>query len=342
MRTQSETSTARRIFGRPLAAATIVCLAATMAVGIGASSASAAPLTNTASTLSNNQAGATGVTYTQQMTTATTAVIGSVRLAIAPVNAAGLGLGNVYGLGPGTVSYVGGWLTYTLTTPVSIAAGTPVYVEYTGITNGGSSTWGPSFQTLDNATTPVVVDGGGSGTGAIVISGTNTAVTVQVAKSLTFTNDTPAYTLLMDPSLPALSDLSKTVNLTVKTNAGQGYSLTMKNTGLKTAGTGASLYTIPNTATAGVTPAGFLANTFGVSAALTSAGNSIAGLAPAGLATAGNLIGFTSAGATLVNATKPTGNTADTIALTNRVKIDYTTPAGTYADTITYTATPAY
>lgn len=184
---------------------------------------------------------------------------------------------------------------------------------------------------IDTATSP-----------SVSFAGTSTAVTVQIPKSLTFTNNTPSFTLQMDPSLAALSDLTKAVTVTVKTNAGQGYTLAAKDTGLATA---TPVYTIPAASSGvaiGVASASFAANTFGVSAALTVTGGSLAAVQGAGLSTSGNYVGYTTAGQTLVAATKPTGNTADSLVLTNRVKIDYSTAAGKYTDTITYTATPAY
>jgi hypothetical protein len=334
-----ENTKGRSFLRRPVAVVVIAGLAASMAIGMGISSASASTgvATNTALSFSNNQAYATNVTETTQFTTATTAIISQVRIAGPTAGTPAVGM--VYGIGAGTVTPAAYGFVYTLTTPVSVAAGTPIYIEVTGLTNpgAGSNAWG--MDTWDNASTPLIIDHGAN---TVVFGSNNTAVTVQVAKSLTFTNDTASYTMLMDPSLAALSDQTKAVTLTVKTNAGQGYSLAVKDTGMKTAGTGASLYTIPGSSAAGLSNAAFASNTFGFSAALATPLNSVAALAPAGLATAGNFIGFTTAGVTLLNATKPTGNTADSVVLTNRAKIDYTTPAGTYTDTITYTATPAY
>ena len=83
--------------------------------------------------------------------------------------------------------------------------------------------------TIDNGTTP-----------AVTLAANNTAVTVNLAKSLTFTVDTTAFELDMDPSLPALADQSATVGLTVQTNANSGYTLSVADnaTGLQSSGTG--------------------------------------------------------------------------------------------------------
>jgi hypothetical protein len=295
-------------------------------------------LINAQQTVNNNQARATNITYTEQFTPSRTGVIAAISFGGAVADSAIIGLGSVFGIGTGTAATVPGvGLVYTLTTPVSVAAGTPVYIEFTGVTN-------PQAQTTAWLATTLNTSGAALETATILTTfgNANTAAVIQVAKSLTFTNDTPSYTLLMDPSLAALADKTKSITLTVKTNAGQGYAVTVADSGLVTAGTGSTLYSIPGSALGGVSSAAFASNTFGFSASLATPLNSVATLAPAGLAAAGNFIGFSTLGSTLVSATKPTGNTPDRVVTTNRVKIDYSTPAGTYTDTITYTATPAY
>lgn len=189
MRTISEISSFRRL-SRPLAAATIVAVTASLAVGIGASSASAATATNPSIAVSNNQSGATNVTYTESFTTATTGVMRYVTLNNLPVSTMSFAIGNVYGIGAGTATANGtNSLTYTVTSPVSIAAGTPIYIEFTGFTNQSTNATTTSMSSatfiadgstvIDNVPIPQVT-----------IGAANTAVAVQIAKSLTFTNDT--------------------------------------------------------------------------------------------------------------------------------------------------------
>ncbi len=74
----------------------------------------------------------------------------------------------------------------------------------------------------------------------MTLAASDTAVTVTLAKSLTFTVDTTAFELDMDPSLPALADQSATVGLTVQTNANSGYTLSVADsaTGLQSSATG--------------------------------------------------------------------------------------------------------
>ena len=167
-----------------------------------------------------------------------------------------------------------------------------------------------------------------------------TAATVVVAKSLTVTNDTPAFLLLMDPGVAALADLNKNVTLNVKTNAGNGYALSVK-AGLLTS----SGLTIPVASVGigtGVATGSFAANSFGY--AMTATAGNLSGVAVqgAGLSTANDYVGYTTGGETAATATGPTGNSGDTFVINNRVKINYDTPGGVYTTTITYTITPTY
>lgn len=327
--------------GRRLAGLVALVLAVTPLLGVAG--AQAATLTNTSWSVSNSQTGATGVTYTYQFTTATTATIGSVTATVpSGTPAVTVGVGSVYGLGAGSAALSGTTLTYTVTTPVSVSAGIPVYIEFTGLTNTSTAgSYTSTVTTMNNASPAASVDSAASQ--SVTFGSSNTAVTVQVARSLTFTNDTPSFTLLMDPSLPALADETRVVTVSVTTNAGQGYTLAAADAGLK-ATSGGTTYQVPAASAGtgtGVASSAFAANTFGVSAALTAGGTSLAALQGA-LATTGNYVGYTTGGQSLLVATKPTGNSGDKLALTNRVKIDYTTPAGKYTDTITYTVTPTY
>lgn len=330
-----------RYLTRRMAAVAVLALAATTMVGVTSASA-ATLLTNTSWSVSNNQTGATAVTYTFELTTATPGIIGSVTATVPPGTAAtSVGVGTVYGLGAGTATLLGTTLTYTVTDPgtVATAAGVSLYIEFTGLTNTTTAgSYASTVTTMDNAATPLAIDAADSP--SVPFAGTSTVVTVQIPKSLTFTNDTPSFTLQMDPSLAALSDVTKAVTVTVKTNAGLGYTLAAKDTGLTS---GSNTIPVASTGVAtGVADASFAANTFGVSAALTPGGTSLANIPGAGLAVANNFVGYTSLGETLVSATKPTGNAGDSLVLTNRLKIDYNTAAGTYTDSITYTATPTY
>ena len=330
-----------RYLTRRMAVVAVLALAATTLIGVSSANAAGA-LANPTWSVSNNQTGATGVTYTFEFTTATAGAIKTVTATVPSGTAGTVALGQTYGLGTGGVALSGTTLTYTLATAQTVAAGVPLYIEFTGLTN--TSTAGSYTSAVStNDATAVVIDTATSPT--VAFGAASTAVTVEIPKSLAFTNNTPSFTLQMDPSLTALEDISKAVTVTVKTNAGTGYSLAAKDTGLTTTTDNTTAYTIPDASTGvatGVATGSFAANTFGVSAALSVGGGSAAAIQGAGLGVSGNFVGYKAAGEAFLLATKPTGNIADSLVLTNRVKIDYNTPAGTYTDSITYTATPTY
>lgn len=326
--------------GRLRARIALVAIALMGATMLVASPAGAAVLTNPSWSVSNSQVSATGVTYTFQFTTATAGTVGSVAMTVPAGTAGTPAIASNYGVGAGSIALASNTLTYTVTSPASIAAGTPILISVSGLTNTSTAgDYTSTITTKDNASpTPATIDS--ATTAAVTFGANNTAVTAVVAKSLTFTNNTSSFTWLLDPSLAALSDLTKDVTLTVKTNAGAGYTVAVKNSGL-VSGT----YSIPAVSTGvatGVATASFGANKYGYKVAVTAGGSSGAA-AQSALATSGNYVGYTTgAGETAVSASGPTGNTADSIVITNRVKIDYTTKAGTYADTITYIVTPSY
>jgi hypothetical protein len=312
---------------------------------VGVSTATAAPLTNTTWSVSNSQTGATDVTYTYEFTSATSGTIASVTAAI-PDGATGasIGSGTVYGLGTGQATFTAGAadgdpeiLTYTINSPTVVGADVPLYIEFTGLTNSTTAGEISSTVTTQDAT-PVTID---TATSPIVTFGAaSTAVTVEVPQSLTFENDTPSFELQLDPALAELSTVSKDVVLEVRTNAGQGYTLTAKNAGLKT-GANAPVPAAYTIADASSTPTLTQAdNTFGFTAAL--AVNSAGSSALDTLGVGNEFVGYSTTAADLLTATGPTGNTADVLTITNQVKINFATPAGTYTDTITYVATPTY
>ncbi len=296
--------------------------------------ASAATLTKVSWTVNNSQTGKTGVTYAYAFTTATAGVLSKVTMTVPAGTAGPAAVSTVYGLGAGTVSIAANTLTYTVTTPTNVIAGIPIYVSFTGLTNTTTAGSYTSVITTfvgasanDTATSPAVTFGSSS-----------TAVTVTVGQTLTFTNNTPSFTLAVDPTNTD-NVSSQTVTLTVQTNAASGYSLAAYDVGLTK--TTAPTFTVPAASsgpTTGVST--FPTPGYGVSAALTTGGTDGATLAT-GLQ-GGKWVGYPTSAANLLTATGPTGASADSLALTNQVGVDYTVPAGTYTDTITYVATPNY
>lgn len=297
-------------------------------------SASAAALTNMSWSVSNNQVGATSVTYSYSFTTATVGTIKTITFVVSGAGLAGAPtISRNYGIGAGTVARSGQTITYTVTSAVSVSAGIPIYIEFAALTNSGTA---GSYTTVITTQTsvPATIDTGTSP--AVTLASTNTAVTVTIAKSLTFTINNTAFELDMDPSLAALADQTASVGLTVQTNARSGYTLTIGDnaTGLQSAVTGnpviakvstgkATSVTWPGAPNWGYTVTGTGAT---IDAAFSGA----------------KYAGYTTAGEQIASRAGPTGGTADTITIANRVAIDYTVPAVLYTDTLTYTCTPNY
>ena len=304
-------------------------------LSFGTSAAQAAALTNLSWTVTNNQVSATSVTYSYSFKTATTGTIKTITFAVSGAGLAGTpAIAKNYGIGAGTVSRSGQTITYTVTSAVSVSAGIPIYVEFSGLTNSSTAaSYTTSITTQTSA--PATIDGA-TATNAVTLAANNTAVTVTVAKSLTFTSDTTSYTLAMDPSLPALADQTQNVVLTVLTNANSGYTLTVSDnaTGLQSSATGNP--TIADVSTGKATsitwPGGdkYGYTVTGTGATIDSAFS------------ASKYAGYVSAGEQIASRSNATGATADTITIANRVSIDYGAQGGDYTDTITYTVTPNY
>jgi hypothetical protein len=323
----------RQIRRLPVLGASLLVVAACF-LALSVAPADAATLTNMSWSVSNNQVAASNVTYAYSFKTATAGTIAKITFA---VSGAGLGgtptITRAYGIGAGTVARSTQTITYTVTSPVSVSAGIPIYIELGGLTN--SSTSGTYTTTITTQTSvPATIDTGVSP--SVTLAANNTAATISVAKSLTFTVDTTAFELDMDPSLAALADQTATVNLTVQTNANSGYTLAVadNSTGLQSSGTGNP--TIAKVSTGKATSVAWPgAPSWGYTVSGTGAT-----IDPA--FTGSKYAGYTSAGETIATHATSTGATADTIAIANRFAINYAVPSGVYSDTVTYTVTPNY
>jgi hypothetical protein len=313
----------------------VVAVVASTLLGLGAPAAQAAALTSLNWSVSNNQVGATGVTYSYSFKTATTGTIKTIDFVVSGAGLAGTpAIVKNYGIPAGTVARSGQTITYTVTTAVSVAANIPIYVEFSGLTNGSPA--GSYTTNITTKTAAAATIDGPTTSNTVTLAATNTAVTVTIAKSLTFSVDTTAFTLAMDPSLPALADQSANVGLTVQTNANSGYTLTVADlaTGLQSAGAGNP--TIADVSSGKATSLSWPgANKWGYT--VTGTGATIDGAF-----SGSKYAGYVTAGEQIASHAGPTGGTADTISIANRVAIDFTAATGDYTDTITYTATPNY
>ena len=321
-------------FGRARTVLVAVLLACGFLV-VRAPTVNAAALTTVNWSVSNNQVGATNVTYAYSFKSATAGTIKTITFAVSGAGLAGApAIAKNYGIGAGTVSRAGQTITYTVTAAVAVSPGIPIYIEFSGLSNGSPAGAYTTSITTQNAV-PATIDGP-TASNAVTLAAGNTAVTVTIDKSATFTVDTTAFTLALDPGLPALADQSQTINLTVLTNANSGYTLTVADlaAGLQSSSTGnpviakvsagkATSLTWPGADKFGYTVAGTGAT---IDAAF--AGSKYAG--------------YVGTGEQIASRPGPTGGTADTISIVNRVAIDYAAATGDYTDTITYTMTPNY
>jgi len=285
--------------------------------------------------VSNNATSATGVSSTYEIDTETAATIATVTMTVPAGTAGTPTVVTNYGIGAGTVGLAANTLTYTVTSPTWVASRTPILIEIGGLTNTST----PAAFTSDITTidaNPLTIDGPTT-TNSITFGDTNTVITVVVAKSLTFTNDTSSFILLMDPALSALADETKDVTLTVRTNASSGYTLQANDTaaGLNTGTDTVARFSNGQT---GHAAWGGTVDKYGYKITPTISGTAALTGAMAG----GDYAGYSNTPETLVSRTDPTGNTPDQLVVTNRVKIDYAQDAGTYGDTLTYTVTPSY
>jgi len=313
-------------------------LAALVLVGallvVGSAPAGAATLTNVSWSVSNNQIGATNVSYTYSFKTATTGVIKTITFAVSGSGLAGTPtIVRAYGIGAGTVARAGQTITYTVTSAVSVSAGIPIYIEFGGNTN--SATTGPYTTTVTTQTSvPATIDTATSP--SVTLAANNTAITANVAKSLTATLNTTAFEADLDPSLPVLADQSFPVTLTVQTNANSGYTVAVNDlaTGLQSTSTGnptiakVSAGKASSVAWPGAPTWGYTLSATGATADAAFSASKFAGYVPGG--------------ETVATRSGPTGGTTDTITITNRFAIDYSVATGTYTDTVTYTVTPNY
>jgi hypothetical protein len=284
--------------------------------------------------------GDTAVRYTWAFETATTATLSKITFTVPDGTAGTLTVADAYGVPGGSATLDTGpspdVVTYTITAPVSVAAGVKVLIALDGFTN--TATTGDYASTLtsyDNQAIPAAVDIGTSNT--VSIADNTTDVTVVIARSTVFTNDTTGFDLVMDPSNDAYADQTKGVTLAVKTNAGSGYALDVRADTLDNADATRSITPVTSDLSTGIASASFTADRWGY--AIGTIGGDAKGVRQGALVN-GDYVGYRTTNDRAVVATGPTNG--DTITFTNRVKIDYLQPADTYRSTITYTVTPTY
>ena len=330
-----------RVKGRTLSLLVAFTLMTGATVMTTESALAAGALTNLSWAVSNNQAGATAVNYSFSFKTATAGAIKTITFTVSGAGLAGAPAVVLnYGIGAGTVALAGQVITYTVTAAVNIAAGIPIFIQLSGLTNPATGSYTTAIAT--NTAAPALIDSGT--TPAVTFAASNTAKTIVVAQSLTFTLDTTAFQLTMDPSLASLADQSHTSNITILTNANSGYTLTVADnaSGLQSAAAGnPTIPAVSASMAAAVAWPAAPANVSGYTVTGTGVGDAFFAV-NAAFGGGANYAGFRNAGDIVALSTKATGATANTIAIVDRTAVDYATASGTYTDTITYTATPNY
>jgi hypothetical protein len=323
-----------------------------MALFVRPPQAQAAALTSVNWSVSNTQTSATGIAYAFSFKAATTGNIGIVTMTVPTGTAGTPAVAANYGVPAGTIGLAGTTLTYTVTSPINVRAGAPVYIEVSGLTNTGTAgSYSSSVTTKTSGGT--TIDGPTTSNSNNFSSG-GTTTTIAVAKSTVFSIDTNSFNLVLDPATN--SSATQTINIGVSSNARNGYTLNCRVNQQPTGSSALSAFTSGMASAAawgGATNPG----SFGYSMAVTNNGSS--GSPAAGGSLSGtNFAGFTTSGENCGSASSRTGNPLGTDlsgcgvglcasaahAWTTQVKAvaDFNTPADIYTATITYTVTPSY
>src|SRR5262249_52734446 len=128
--------TVRTAFRRVGVMLMLAALAVPAVESITATPAGAATLSNVSWSVSNNQVGAPSVSYSCSFTPATTGTIKTITFAVSGSGLAGTpAIAKNFGIGAGSVGRSGQTITYTVTSAVSVSAGVPIYLEFSGLTN---------------------------------------------------------------------------------------------------------------------------------------------------------------------------------------------------------------
>ena len=174
-----------------------------------------------------------------------------------------------------------------------------------------------------------------TGTSQSVTFGTSsTTASVTVGQTLTFTNNTPSFALAVDPTGLTSRRAGRHAHRADQ-RLERLYADGLRRRPDKTSGT---TYTIPAATTARHGVATFPPMALASGGGRAAAAPTVPPWQTASVATMGRY----GAATPVLTTTGPTGATADTLALTNQVAVNYSVPAGPYSDTITYVATPTY
>jgi len=337
-----------------------VAALALASIALPATPTLAAGLNGVAWNASNTQTGAANITYAFSFKTATAGTIKTITMAV-PNGVAGTPvIAKNYGITAGSVALSGCpgacLLTYTVTSAVAVAAGIPIYIEVSGMTNTPTAgTYSTSITTKTAA--PATIDGP-TASNSLTFSAGGVSTTINVAQSAIFSMDVNAFTLALDPSVA--TSATQALNIGVSSNSRLGYSLNCKVDVQPTSGAFALTPYTANMAAAAAWATGG-ASKFGYALSVTSNGT-LGSPAAGGALSATNFSGFTTAGENCGSASGKSGNALGATSalvgctgqsglcdkaahywlMTVQAAADYTTEALSYTDNITLTVTPSY
>jgi hypothetical protein len=173
--------------------------------------------------VSNAQTAQSTVAYSFGMKTTATGTIESVTVALPNGTSGNPGVSAVYGIGAGAVSIAGTTVTYTVATPASVPSGTSISLTFTGLKNTATAATYTSAVTIQMSA-PATVERARSN--AVTFGSSSTGITVVVGQTITFTEDTRALPIALDPHRRF-----GVVRLAVQTNDLNGYALYAFNGG---------------------------------------------------------------------------------------------------------------
>ncbi|MFS8130490.1 MAG: hypothetical protein ACMG57_00780 [Candidatus Dojkabacteria bacterium] len=314
--------------------------------------------------LSDSRISSTNVTYSITFSGVTTSAIQCINVKFSDASVAGSkpsGMTITSLALSGTSTYIptpGSWgvvnTDATGTSAITFASGeTPASasnrtVILTGITNGSvaGTTYFLQFSTYNNTdctTSPV-----DSATIAFIYTNGQT-VTASVDPTLTFsiagvasaasvnsstTNVTTTSTTVPFGTITASTNKIAAQDLSVGTNAGSGYTVTVRYTGILSNGTGGTIIDWTGTNASPTTFSAAGTSAFGYTTEDTTLGTGTAGRFGSN-----KWSGFTTSP---LEVAYSAGAASDTVRVGYQAGISTTTPAGSYTTTVIYTATPIY
>lgn len=280
----------------------------------------------------NNATSHASTRYEYDFVTATTGTISSITISVPSGTAGTPAVQENWGIGAGSVSLAGTTLTYTITSAITVIAGTPIRLVFSGLTNTA----------MANTYTSTINTGLDSGTSSSVTFGaSNSSSGVQpFAPASTVTPMPSSATIYADPLHNTTATFTYTVTLT--TNACTLWTLSASDGGLIHTSSPSFTFTAVTSGVgaAGSWPSGQDKSLFGYSPSISSASNGSATLQ--GTLSGSNWAGFKTSGEVFVQGT-PTSGQIESVTFQTILKaqVSMATPDGTYTDAPTLTFTPS-